>query len=105
MRASSLTPVLGLRLPEAIVSKIIASSDGQYLFAISTSGLLVLPIGQLNNLPILDVDATNVVLSVDICNRTVATASVQVRNGGGGRMTFSAVVNNQNAPVILNLRS
>jgi len=105
MRASSLTPVLGLRLGETITSKIIAASDGQYLFAISTSGLLVLPFGQLNNIPILEVDTTNVVLSVDICNRSVATASVQVRNAGGGRMTFAATVNNQNAPVILNVRS
>src|SRR6266446_1467044 len=37
-----------------------------------------------------------------MCNRTVATASIQVRNVGGGRMTFAAAVNNQNAPVILN---
>ena len=55
MRSSSLTPQLGLRLPEPIISKMIASPDGQYLFANSTTGLLVIPIGQLNNLPILDV--------------------------------------------------
>ncbi|MBI2822107.1 MAG: hypothetical protein HYX74_07760 [Acidobacteria bacterium] len=105
LRSSSLAPELGLRLPEAITSKIISSSDGQNLFASSTSGLLVIPVGRLSNLPVLDVSATNVVLSVDMCNRTVATASVQVRNVGGGRMTFAAAVNNQNAPVILNQRS
>ncbi len=102
MRSSSLTPQLGLRLPEAITSKIISSSDGQNLFANSTSGLLVIPIGQLSSLPVLDVSATNVILSVDMCNRVVATASVQVRNAGGGRMTFGATMNIQNAPVILN---
>jgi uncharacterized protein (TIGR03437 family) len=102
LRSSSLTPELGLRLPEAITSKIILSPDGQNLFANSTSGLLVIPVGQLSNLPVLDVSATNVVLSVDMCNRTVATASIQVRNVGGGRMTFAAGVNNPNAPVILN---
>src|SRR5207244_2379339 len=47
-------------LPETIISKMIASPDGQYLFANSTTGLLVIPIGQLNNLPILDVSTTNV---------------------------------------------
>ncbi|MSV27130.1 MAG: hypothetical protein EXQ52_00035 [Bryobacterales bacterium] len=103
MRSSSLTPQLGLRLAEAITSKIISSADGQYLFANSATGLQVIPIGQLNNLPVLDVSTTNVVLSVDICNRLIATATVQVRNVGGGRMTFAAVVNstNLNAPVIL----
>jgi uncharacterized protein (TIGR03437 family) len=104
LRSSSLTPQFGLRLPEAISSKIIASSDGQNLFANSTSGLLIIPIGQLTNLPILDVSATNVVLSRDMCNRTIATASVQIRNLGGGRMTFAANVPGA-APVILNQRS
>jgi len=102
LRSSSLTPELGLRLSEAITSKIVASPDGQNLFANSTSGLLVIPVGQLSSLPVLDVSAASVVLSVDMCNRTVATASIQVRNAGGGRMTFAAVANNQNAPVILN---
>ena len=111
MRSSSLTPQLGLRLPDAVGTKIIASSDGQNLFANSSSGagLMVIPIGQLNNLPILDVSTTNVVLSRDMCNRTVATATVQIRNAGGGRMTFGATVGGANpnapVPVLLNQRS
>src|SRR5213593_3899989 len=109
LRSSSLTPQLGLRLPEQITSKIIASPDGQTLFATSTSGLMVIPIGQLNNLPILDVSSSNVVLSRDMCNPTVASATVQIRNLGGGRMTFAATVNSTNpttaTPVILNQRS
>ena len=102
LRSSSLTPQLGLRLPELIISKLIASADGQNLFANSTSGLLVIPIGQLSSLPILDVATTNVVLSVDPCNRTIATVSVQVRNLGSGRMTFAATPSNQGAPIVLN---
>jgi uncharacterized protein (TIGR03437 family) len=106
LRSSSLAPQLGLRLAEQITSKIIASPDGQYLFATSTSGMLAIPVGQLNNnLPILGVNTTNVVLSVDPCNRTVATATVQINNLGGGRMTFAATVNNTAAPVTLSTRS
>jgi uncharacterized protein (TIGR03437 family) len=108
LRSSSLTPELGLRIPETITTKLISSADGSTLFATSTSGLMVIPIGQLNNLPILDVSTTNVVLSIDSCNRTIATATVQVRNAGGGRLTFSASVNNPpplGAPVVLNQRT
>ncbi len=105
MRASSLTPVMGLRLAEAINPKIVASPDGRFLFAISTSGMTVIPVGQLPLLPVLQVDTPNVVLSVDICNRGVAIADIRISNAGAGRMTFSAVLNNANAPVILNLRS
>jgi uncharacterized protein (TIGR03437 family) len=110
LRASSLTPQLGLRLPEAITAKIISSTDGQYLFALCTSGMLVIPIGQLNRLPILAVDPPAVVLSVDACTRTIASTSVQVRNGGGGRLSFAATTNaaiagSTTAPVILNVPS
>ena len=91
LRSSSLTPGIGLRLPEAIVSKMIASSDGQYVFGTSTSGITAIPIGQLSNFPVIDVSTTNVILAVDPCNRTIATATVQVRNIGGGRMNFSAI--------------
>src|SRR5438094_8030839 len=110
LRSSSLTPQLGLRLAEQITSMIIASPDGQYLVATSTSGLMVIPVGQLNDLPILDVSSTNVVLSRDMCNRTIASATVQIRNLGGGRMTFAASVNSTSptaagTPVILSQRS
>jgi uncharacterized protein (TIGR03437 family) len=105
LRSSSLAPQLGLRLAEPITSKMIASADGQYLFANSTSGILAIPIGQLNNLPVLGVSATNVVLSVDPCNRTIATATVQITNLGGGRMTFAAGLNPTTGPVSLSTRS
>jgi uncharacterized protein (TIGR03437 family) len=93
LRSSSLTPGIGLKLPEVITNKIIASPDGQFLFATSTSGFTSIPIGQLSNLPVLDVSTTNVVLSVDPCNRTVASATVQIRNNGSNRLTFSASSN------------
>ena len=87
----NLTPQLGLRLPESPTSIIIRSRDGQNLFALSASGLLVIPVGQLDRSPILDVDSTSVVLTADVCSRSVVTAAVQVRNAGAGRATFSAV--------------
>ena len=105
LRSSSLTPGIGLKLLEPITNKIIASSDGQFLFAISTSGFTSIPIGQLSNLPVLDVSTTNVVLSVDPCNRTVASATVQIRNNGGGRLTFSASSNSVNGSVSLSNRT
>jgi uncharacterized protein (TIGR03437 family) len=105
LRSSSLTPGIGLKLPELITSKIIASPDGQFLFASSASGLTVIPIGQLANLPVLDVSTTNVVLSVDPCNRTVASATVQIRNLGGSSLTFFASSNSPSGSVSLSNRT
>jgi len=87
----NLTPQLGLRLPESPTSIIIRSRDGQNLFALSASGLLVIPVGQLDRSPVLDVDTTSIVLTADVCSRSVVTAAVQVRNAGSGRVSFSAV--------------
>jgi uncharacterized protein (TIGR03437 family) len=86
----SLTPLVGLRLPETITAKVIRSRDGANLFALSPSGFMVIPVGTLDRVPIIDVDTTNVVLTADICSRAVVTAQVQVRNLGGGRLTFTA---------------
>ncbi|MBI4471098.1 MAG: hypothetical protein HY646_00415, partial [Acidobacteria bacterium] len=105
LRSSSLTQELGLRLAEPITNKLIASTDGQFLFGNSASGLLVIPVGQLSSLPILDVSATNVILSLDPCNRGLATASIQVRNAGRGRMTFAVTTPNQAAPLIVSQRT
>ncbi len=99
LKSSNLTPLLGLRLPDNIISKIILSSDGQNLFAISTSGLVVVPIGRLNEFPIVTVDRDTVVLSVDICNRNVQSTALRVSNAGRGRLTFGAISNNTSAIV------
>jgi len=104
LRASSLTPQMGLRLPEALQvpgggGKIIASPDGQYLFAISTSGLTVIPIGRLNQLPVVGVSSTHLVLSVNVCNVGIVSTEVGVNNLGGGRLTYSAVSASTNAAV------
>ena len=111
LRSSSLTQVQGLRLPEAINLKIIASPDGQYLFAISTSGLLVIPIGQFTSgqLPVLGLNmgpnTANVVLSVNVCSQNLASAQVQISNLGGGRLTYTAAAANSAASVILGQRT
>jgi uncharacterized protein (TIGR03437 family) len=90
LKASNLASTLGLRLPDNILGKIILSSDGKNLFALSQSGMLVVPIGTLSTQPILAVNQRSVVLSADICNRGVQSTPVQITNAGGGRMTFSA---------------
>lgn len=97
----NLTPQLGLRLPDNIISKVIMSDNGQNLFAISQSGMLVVPIGRLNQFPILTVEADNVILSMDICNRNVQSVAVRVFNAGRGRLTYAAMASPANPNIVL----
>ncbi len=92
LKSSNLTQQLGLRMPDIIADKVILSADGQNLFAISNTGLLWVPIGTLSSQPIAAVEKENLVLAVDICNRTVQSVNVNITNAGRGRMTYSAQV-------------
>ncbi len=90
LKASNLGAKLGLRLPDNIIGKAIMSNDGKNVFALSASGMLIVPVGSLASQPIIGVTQNSVVLSADICNRGVQTAQVQITNSGGGSLTYSA---------------
>ncbi len=90
LKASNLAATLGLRLPDPIIGKLIISNDGKNIFALSASGMLVIPIGSIPNLPILSVSQPSVILSADICNRGVQSVPVQITNAGSGSLTYSA---------------
>jgi uncharacterized protein (TIGR03437 family) len=90
LKSSNLAATLGLRLPDAIIGKAIVSSDGKNIFALSQSGMVVVPIGSLGSAPVISVSQSSVILSADICNRGVQTTPVQIANAGSGAITFSA---------------
>lgn len=79
----------GIRLPQSILGKMVATSDGRNLFAASESGLLYLPISTLYEYPILQPETTQVFMAIDECNRGIARAQVKVSNLGAGRVTFN----------------
>lgn len=80
---------LGIRLPQSILGRMVATSDGQNLFAASESGLLSLPISTLYDYPILQPETNQVFLAIDECNKGIARAEVKVANLGTGRVTFT----------------
>jgi uncharacterized protein (TIGR03437 family) len=87
---------MGIQLPESVLGKMVAAPDGQNVYALSESGLLVLPVGQLNTFPILEPESTVVRLSANQCQRGAATRALPIRNAGRGtlRYTVQAVAAN-----------
>jgi uncharacterized protein (TIGR03437 family) len=90
MKSSNLAATLGLRLPDSLIGKAIISGDGKNIFALSGSGMLVVPVGSLSTEPIISVSQNSVILSTNICTGGVVSAPVQISNAGTGAMTYSA---------------
>ena len=80
---------LGINLPESILSKMVITSDGTNAWALSSSGVLHLPLSTLYTYPILMPDVTTVFLTQDDCHVGLAQATVHVNNVGGGQLTFA----------------
>ena len=82
---------LGIKLPENLDGKIVFTSDGATAYALSQSGFVVLPMGTLKNQPLAIPDSTATLLSSDQCGVTAAlnSATIPVRNAGGGRITVT----------------
>jgi uncharacterized protein (TIGR03437 family) len=88
----SLLIQLGLQIPETMSGRMVATSDSAAVYAISQSGFLVLPLATLPQQPIALPDSNAVLLSSDQCGSLGAqsTATIPVRNVGGGRLTITA---------------
>lgn len=80
---------MGLQLPESILGKMVASSDGSNVYALSESGLLILPVGAMRNSPLVQPESTAVRLSLNQCDSSQATRTLRINNAGRGNLAFS----------------
>lgn len=84
----------GIIIPEQLSGKMVISSDGATVYAISQSGFMQLPISTLQSSPIGVPDSNVALLATDQCGVIAAlnSAVIPVRNAGGKTMTVSAQV-------------
>jgi YVTN family beta-propeller protein len=80
---------LGINLPESVLSKIVITADGTQAWALSSSGMIHLPLGNLYTYPILMPQSTTVFLAQDNCNPGIAQGTLNINNVGGGTLTFA----------------
>ena len=82
---------LGLQLPENLSGRMVVNNAGDTIYALSESGFIILPVGQVNASPLAQVDSQIVLLTNDQCGVTAAQSSVKnsVTNAGRGRLTAS----------------
>ena len=85
----NLTVRESLQLPENAAGKSALKNDGSVMYSVSDSGVLVLPVGNLNQSPRLAASVEDVVFRGNFCDRTVATQTFMVNDPGGNKTPFT----------------
>lgn len=78
-----------LQLPENLGGKSILSSDNNTLYAVSDSGVLVMPVGSLSQLQRLAPAQPDVIFRGSSCVRGITSQNLTIVNPGGGQTPFS----------------
>lgn len=86
--ADNLTVRDKIYLPEDLVGRALLDSAGNNMYAISDSGVTVLPVGLLNKYPRLAASQEDVLVQTDFCNRNPLTATFQVTDPGNNATDF-----------------
>src|SRR5262249_2258358 len=75
-------------LPENTTGKSVLNSDQSIMYAVSDSGVLVMPVGSLNQVPRLSASTQDMVFRGNFCDRRVATQNLTITDPGGGTTPF-----------------
>ncbi len=88
-----------LLLSENLAGKSVLSSDGDTMYAISDSGVTILPVGALTSSPRLVASVEDVVFRGNFCDRRVLTQEITITNPGGGTADFTLTSSNSGVSV------
>ncbi len=87
--ADNLTPRDNLVLPENLAGKSVITNDHNTVYAISDSGVTILPVGNLNSVRRLTASQQDMVFRGNFCNRAVSTQTITITDPGGGSTPFT----------------
>jgi uncharacterized protein (TIGR03437 family) len=88
-----------LQLPENLSGKSVLSSDSNTLYAISESGLTVLPVGSLSQQPQVVAKQEDLMFRGTFCNQGVSTQQLTIVDPGGNNTPFSISSNTNGVTV------
>ena len=83
-----------LQLPENAAGKSVLKKDGSVMYSVSDSGVLVLPVGNLEQSPRLSASVEDLVFRGNFCDRTVGTQTFVVTDPGGNKTPFTITSSN-----------
>jgi hypothetical protein len=87
--SDNLTVEEQLQLPENLAGKSVLTSDHNTMYAISDSGVTVLPVGNLSSYPRLTASVEDVVFRGNFCIRGTTTQTFTISDPGGNHTPFT----------------
>jgi uncharacterized protein (TIGR03437 family) len=89
MDADNLTVRDRITIPEDMVGRAVLDSAASTLYAISESGVMVLPVGSLSTYPRLTAGSEDVLVQTNFCNRSAVTQNLTITDPGGNHTDFT----------------
>jgi len=88
MDSDNLTVRDRIAIPENMVGRAILNSAASTIYAISDSGVMVLPVGKLNQYHRLAAAQEDVVIQTNFCNTSSVVQTLTITDPGGGKTDF-----------------
>ena len=88
-----------LQLPEHLAGRGVMTANGNTMYAVSDSGVLVLPVGSRDQYPRLEASVEDLLFSGNFCDRNIATQTFTLRDPGGSRVPFTIASSNSGVRV------
>jgi uncharacterized protein (TIGR03437 family) len=89
--ADNLAVLERLLLPENLAGRSVLNAGGNTIFAVSESGVVVLPIARLGTQPRVAAASEDVVFRGNFCDRRVSSAQITILDPGGNRTPFQLI--------------
>jgi uncharacterized protein (TIGR03437 family) len=89
LEAGNLTTKERLKLPEHLAGRAVLNSDSSVMYSISDSGVIILPVGSLDQTARVVANVEDVVFRGNFCNRSVSSQQILIYNPGGGNTAFT----------------
>lgn len=99
LRGDNLTVLDTIFLPENLAGKAVLTSDGSVMYALSQSGLMVLPVGSLNKYPRIAASSQNLLFLDNFCVRNATSQTLTISDPGGNNTPFSIASSNPGVTV------
>jgi uncharacterized protein (TIGR03437 family) len=88
LSSDNLTVLDTILLPENLAGKAVLKSDSSVVYALSSSGVTVLPVGSLNKYPRLTSNVQSVLFLGNYCNRSATSQTFMISDPGGNHTSF-----------------
>ncbi len=89
MDADNLTFRDRISIPEDMVGRAVLNAAATVLYAVSESGVMVLPVGKLNSSHRVAATQEDLLVSTNFCNSGVLSQSLTITDPGGGQTAFA----------------